>query len=93
MTVYGTLAQCPPDGDVLYAPETASVVPRPMGRQSSPVQDPLIVLPGWEDSNKRVTFYCPTDLLAAIEAEMDRSRRSKTQVIVDCLRKDLERLA
>lgn len=51
------------------------------------------MLPGWEDSNKRVTFYCPTDLLAAIEAEMDRSRRSKTQVIVDCLRKDLERLA
>lgn len=39
----------------------------------------------WEDAHKRVTFYCPSDLLAAVEAEMARSGRSKSRVIVDAL--------
>ena len=43
----------------------------------------------WEDQHKRVTFYCPTQLLALIEEEMQRSGRSKTSVIVDALRDDL----
>jgi hypothetical protein len=43
----------------------------------------------WEAQHKRVTFYCPTELLARIEAEMDRSGRSKTAVIVDAVRADL----
>jgi hypothetical protein len=41
---------------------------------------------GWEDVNRRVTFYCPEELLDAIEAEMATSGRSKTAVIVDALR-------
>jgi hypothetical protein len=43
----------------------------------------------WEGQNKRVTFYCPTQLLDLIEEEMERSGRSKTSVIVDALRGDL----
>jgi hypothetical protein len=41
---------------------------------------------GWEDVNRRVTFYCPEEVLDAIEAEMATSGRSKTAVIVDALR-------
>lgn len=43
----------------------------------------------WEDLNRRVTFYCPVDLLEAIEAAMQDTGRSKTQVIIDALRRDL----
>ena len=43
----------------------------------------------WEAQHKRVTFYCPTELLVRIEAEMVRSGRSKTAVIVDAMRADL----
>ncbi|MFN2568787.1 MAG: hypothetical protein ABR564_04200 [Candidatus Dormibacteria bacterium] len=39
----------------------------------------------WEAGHKRVTFYCSKALLAALEAEMGRSNRTKTQVIVDAL--------
>ena len=39
----------------------------------------------WEDTHQRVTFYCPRDLLAAVEAEMRRSGRSKSKVIVDAI--------
>jgi Ribbon-helix-helix protein, copG family len=43
----------------------------------------------WEASHSRVTFYCPDDLLAAVEREIDRSGRSKSRVIVDALREHL----
>lgn len=43
----------------------------------------------WEDLNRRVTFYCPLDLLEEIECEMEATGRSKTQVIIDALRRDL----
>lgn len=43
----------------------------------------------WEDVNQRTTFYCPVDLLGAIEAAMAATSRSKTQVIVDALRAQL----
>jgi Ribbon-helix-helix protein, copG family len=43
----------------------------------------------WEASHQRVTFYCPLELLEAIEADMRRSGRSKTAVIVDALREHL----
>jgi hypothetical protein len=36
-----------------------------------------------------VTFYCPLELLEAVEAEMARSGRSKSGVIVDALRAHL----
>jgi Ribbon-helix-helix protein, copG family len=40
---------------------------------------------------QRVTFYCPLELLEAVEAEMERSGRSKSGVIVDALRAHLAR--
>ena len=39
----------------------------------------------WDAYHRRVTFYCPVDLLAAIEAEMERSGRGKSRVIADVL--------
>jgi len=47
--------------------------------------------PGWEASHLRVTFYCPRELLGQVEAEMDRSGRSKSRVITDALREHLAR--
>ena len=44
---------------------------------------------GWEDLNRRVTFYCPLDVLDAINAAMAATDRTKTQVIVDALRAEL----
>lgn len=44
---------------------------------------------GWEDVNHRTTFYCPIDLLEAIEADVASTGRSKTQVIVEALRAQL----
>lgn len=40
----------------------------------------------WEDTHQRVTFYCPRSMLKAVEGEMARSSRSKSQVIVDALK-------
>ena len=45
----------------------------------------------WEDTHKRVTFYCPAALLTEVEAEMRRSGRSKSRVIVDALAAHLKR--
>lgn len=43
----------------------------------------------WEETHRRVTFYCPDEVLDAIETEMASSDRSKTRVIVDALRAQL----
>jgi len=43
----------------------------------------------WDDVHQRVTFYCPKDVLRALGIEAARSRRSKTQVIVDALAEHL----
>ncbi len=43
----------------------------------------------WEEAHQRVTFYCPRDLLAAVETEMRRSDRSKSRVIVDAIAEHL----
>lgn len=43
----------------------------------------------WDEAHQRVTFYCPRELLAAVEAEMQRSGRSKSRVITDALREHL----
>jgi len=44
---------------------------------------------GWEENHQRITFYCPNDLVAAVEAAMASTSRSKSQVIVDALRGEL----
>jgi hypothetical protein len=45
--------------------------------------------PPWEERHQRVTFYCPLELLEAVEADMRQSGRSKSAVIVDALRDHL----
>ncbi len=45
----------------------------------------------WEAQHKRVTFYCPTELLTRIEEEIIRSGRSKTAMIVDAVRADFSK--
>ena len=49
----------------------------------------MVVGKHWEDTHQRVTFYCPRELLAVVEAEMERSGRSKSRVIVDALTEHL----
>jgi hypothetical protein len=44
----------------------------------------------WYANHERVTFYCPTALLAALQATMTRSGLSKTRVIVDALQAHLK---
>ena len=71
----------------------------PRGREAifgpSPQQPPLPIAqaepaPTWEATHQRVTFYCSVRLLGQIEAEMRRSRRSKTAVIADAIREHLK---
>ncbi len=45
----------------------------------------------WEAQHKRVTFYCPTELLTRIEEEIIRSGASKTAVIIDAVRADFSK--
>lgn len=40
----------------------------------------------WEATHKRVTFYCPTDLLDALERAVRATGRSKSQLLVEGLR-------
>jgi hypothetical protein len=56
--------------------------PPAVNRGPSTVDPPA---PSWEEAHTRVTFYCPRELLARLEAEMGRSGRSKSRVIVDAL--------
>ncbi len=67
--------------DAARQPSTVDRPPQPVDRQRSAA--------GWDESHRRVTFYCPLELLQALEREMGRSRRSKTAVIVDAIREHL----
>lgn len=42
--------------------------------------------PAWAETHQRMTFHCPSALRAAIEAEVARTGRSKSVVIVDAVR-------
>jgi len=80
--------QVAPQGrEAIYTPappQTATVDHQPSTVDRSPSTAT------WEEAHRRVTFYCPLDLLRALESEMDRSRRSKTAVIVDAIREHLK---
>ncbi|MDA8063576.1 MAG: ribbon-helix-helix protein, CopG family [Actinomycetota bacterium] len=70
----------PAGADAFSAPPTPTAPPPlPSPGRSDPDRR-------WEDTHSRVTFYCPAALLAAVEAEVAMTDRSKTQVIVDALR-------
>lgn len=70
----------PPRGrEAIYDGAHAETPPEPPPRRG---ERRLI---SWEEAHKRVTFYCSLELIRAVEAEMRRSRRTKTQVIVDAL--------
>lgn len=40
----------------------------------------------WDSSHKRVTFYCPLDLVGELEQATRATGRSKSQLLVDGLR-------
>lgn len=46
--------------------------------------------PAWEENNKLRSFYCPQELWDAVADEVAKGERSKTQVIVDALRTELD---
>ena len=77
---------------------TSSPVPTPRNTSAHTVDDrpwtvdrrpSTVDVERWEDTHQRVTFYCPRELLAVVEAEMERSGRSKSRVIVDALAEHL----
>ncbi len=44
----------------------------------------------WDKNHTRVTFHCPKELVREVEAEMKRSGRSKSRVIVDAITRHIE---
>ena len=68
-------------------PSTGDEQPTTVNRQR--VMNIAVPAQRWEAQHRRVTFYCPVELLERIEAEIVQSGRSKTAVIVDALRADL----
>lgn len=61
----------------------------PTGRKRGAAPKPDASKPTWEETNQRVTFHCPTEVLAAVEAAMAATGRSKSRVIVDAIRENL----
>ncbi len=47
----------------------------------------------WDSSHKRVTFYCPLDLVRELEQATRTTGRSKSQLLVDGLRLALREAA
>lgn len=43
----------------------------------------------WDSAHIRVTFHCPRELLAALDAEVGRTADSKSRIIVDALAEQL----
>ena len=69
--------------DAFTAPQPATAAPGHPGRRRAVGEE------GWEARNKRVTFYCPLEVLDALSTEVARGERSNSQVIVDALRAHL----
>ncbi len=72
-----------------FAPSGGETDSPPDGQPLSVNRQPSTV-DRWETLNKRVTFYCPRELLKQVDGEVMRSGRSKSQVIVEALREHLE---
>lgn len=51
---------------------------------------PPAAVGSWNATHERVTFHCPRAVIDAVEAEVTRSSRSKSRVIVDALREHLK---
>lgn len=45
---------------------------------------------GWDELHRRTTFYCPIELVEALDRARKATGRSKSQVIVDALRAHLD---
>ena len=45
--------------------------------------------PSWEELHQRVTFHCPRDLLDLLDRAADEGTRSKSEIIVAALRREL----
>ncbi len=72
--------------------DTAAGPPLPIaGNPESATQD--VNTEKWDTNHKRVTFYCPMDLLSALDDAVRRTGRSKTQILTDGLRLAFEQPA
>lgn len=52
---------------------------------SSATEDRPQPIGTWENNHRRVTFYCSLELVQKLEAEISRSGRSKSRIIVDAI--------
>jgi len=65
--------------------DTVAGPPLPIaGSPESATQD--VNTEKWDANHKRVTFYCPLELLHELEEAVRTTRRSKTQFLVEGLR-------
>ncbi len=65
----------------------------PVAVEGSPVtgtRNPVTDRRKWEETNRKMVFYCPEDVEELIRAEMRRSGRSKSSVIAETLRQYLQ---
>jgi len=70
--------------------DTAAGPPLPIaGNPESATQD--VNTEKWDTNHKRVTFYCPLELLHELEEAVRTTGRSKTQFLVEGLRLALDR--
>ena len=70
--------------------DTAAGPPLPIaGNPESAAQD--VNTEKWDANHKRVTFYCPLELLHELEEAVRTTGRSKTQFLVEGLRLALDR--
>jgi len=70
--------------------DTAAGPPLPIaGNPESATQD--VNTEKWDTNHKRVTFYCPLELLRELEEAVRTTGRSKTRFLVEGLRLALDR--
>lgn len=80
------------DHDIRKPPGSAgreAIYASPDTSEASSTEDRPQPIGTWENNHRRVTFYCSLELVQKLEAEITRSGRSKSRVIVDAIQAHL----
>lgn len=75
--------------DALADEPQAARPAKPQRRAATP--DPAGGADTWTATHRRLTFFCPNDLWNAIQAERDRTGRSKSEIIQSGIRGELRK--
>ena len=74
----------PSGREAIYSPQDTN-------EATTSTEDNPLSTSTWEDTHRRVTFYCSLELLQVLEAEITNSGKSKSQVIVEALQAQLRK--